>query len=771
MRTLWALLYKDIKLFLRSVGILALVLPLLMLPALRAFVSDSGAGLVPRFDIAVRDLDGTVMSRSLISQLRQVELFSEVRVLTDETDGEALNDGAAAVATIPKGLFYDLYDMTAAPVEVTLNADTPTQSALFEGIFTSVMSIVRANHAAALAVYRFAYPEGDEDAWREIRNNAGDRLALDALGRQEVFAADTASDAAGALTRRLAAGVLSLLAMFFALAAVKTVPEERSLGVLPRLRAAGGASWAFWVSKILAALALSAPAVVMTAILAGLGLISTLFLYLGLLLAAFSVMGFLASRTADPARVQRVGNLVMLASLALGGTLYPVRALPVAARALSRFTLPNLARTALDAKASGFALAETAGLLWPLYIIMALFFALSLLPTGARKSGKRFALSGGSVESGENTRKSGFFRRLMELSSFRLVQLAGGARGGAIILAAALLCAMAAGAHGGAAALKIAVCDRDNSAGARDLVSALAGVSGVEVSEMSESEGKRALLNGNYEGLLLIGHGFGDALADGGQLPLTYRAASAAGSERGAREIVAGLAVSQLRRVGCIQDARELLGRELDDAEAARLYSLFDAAAADMRGLYRVEWSDGRTAPEPFAPKPLAFGLLAALFTLLSCSGVLSARDARAASRRMRSLPGGRTLELLSALLSLWGIGFLVIFIVILPGGPGVLTVFAALLGALSFAALSLLLSRLTGPNRVDALAGLLALLMCLAGGCFADFGSLTPALSRLTLLSPAGLVTAAEGNAWAALAVLGEAAVFAGAALVFDRR
>ncbi len=768
MRTLLALIYKDVKLFLRSAGVLALVLPLLLLPVSRAFVSDTGsAGLIQGFPIAVRDLDGTVMSRSLITQLRQVELFTQVRVLDRESDEAALGGGAAAVVTVPEGFFYDLYTMSDCPVEVVLNGDMPTQSAVFEAIFTSVMGIIRASDCAAVALYRFAAHEPDEALWRQIRNSSGERLALDALGRQGVFEfADAVSDGAGALTRRLAACVLSVLAMFFALGAVKTVPEERALGVLPRLRAARGAGWAFWASKYLAALALSAPSMLASAWVAGLGLGYTSLLYAGLLAGAFAVMGVPAARLRDPGRVQRAGNLVILASLALGGTLVPARLLPGAARALSRFTLPHLAALALDARAAGFGVWETLGLVWPLYVLWGLAAVLSLPPE--RRSGNNKAKTEMIRPSGAG--EGGFFARLGKISLFRLSHLAGGVRGGALILASALVCALAAGARGDASALKIGVCLRDDSAEARELAESLDAASGVEVTVIDEREGRRALLTGELEGLLVIGRGYGEALSSGGQLPLSYRSSSSAGSARGAREIAAGLAVAQVRRAGCAQDARELLGREISEAEALRLRELFDGAAADIPELYHIATSGGRAAAEPFAPSPLGFGLLAALFTLLTCSAPLSGRDARAVRRRLRSVRHGAALELLSSLLALWGIGFAVMLAVLLPCGAEARSLCAAALGTLDLAALALALSRLSRAGAVDSLAAPTALLICLPGGCFADLAALSPALARVSLFSPAGLIAAAAASPAAAVGVMAEAACFACAAWMAER-
>ena len=56
-----------------------------------------------------RDEDQTVMSRSLIDQMEEIQLFSHVlRVGSEERAEDLLEQGAAAVITIPQFFFYEL---------------------------------------------------------------------------------------------------------------------------------------------------------------------------------------------------------------------------------------------------------------------------------------------------------------------------------------------------------------------------------------------------------------------------------------------------------------------------------------------------------------------------------------------------------------------------------------------------------------------------------------------------------------------------------------
>ena len=144
-----AALYKDLLLFLRGTGLAALVLPLVLLLAFRTGLGDlSAQAYVQPFPIAVRDQDNTLMSRSLIAQMAQIQLFSRVdRLEEGDSDQEALDAGAAAVVTVPQDFFYDLYKMEDCPVSVTLNGEMELESALFQSIFRSVMDIIAADQA------------------------------------------------------------------------------------------------------------------------------------------------------------------------------------------------------------------------------------------------------------------------------------------------------------------------------------------------------------------------------------------------------------------------------------------------------------------------------------------------------------------------------------------------------------------------------------------------------------------------------------------------
>ena len=769
MRGFLAALYKDLKLFLSGAGWLAVILPLLLLPALLAGVGDlTGVSFVRSFPIAVRDEDGTIMSRSLISQLRDIELFSEVTVLEeDETDGEALADGAAAVVTIPRDFFYDLYTMDDCPVDVTLNDSMGLESTLFETVFTSVMGIIRVNHAAGLGVYTFVYGEITPELARAMHAQSGNQLLRDALGRQRVFeAAEAGADLVGAMLRRVLTCVLGVTALFFALSAVKTLPEELDLGVLPRLRALGGGAAGFLFSKFLIAFILTLPVLALASVLSD-GGFGWLVLLDGLLLmAAFGLLLAVAAWSGSARSAQRWGNLILLLSLALGGTLWPRTRFPGALAFLGKLTLPYYASLGLEARAAGMGMAESLPLLWPLLLMGVL--GLGLAAVGLRRRRGRTAESDGAPaeDMPENAVSPAFGKRLAGLGTFKLWAVSGGTRGLAAVLIAALLCGAAAASvsGGGASALRLVVCDQDGTELSRALVERLMNAEGVELAELSEDAGRVAVLTGEREGLILIGEGYGRALTRGDDTPLYYESAAASLSAQGAREVVAGAAMAQRRRLEAASLAGEMMGRALTEEERARLDEEIQAAEDGLPALYHIAHSDGAAGLDPFAPGPMSFAALAALFTLLTAAAWCGSAESRGVERRMASLPRGRALSYVSDLMALTALGFFLMLAVLAPGGGLARAVAPAGLTSLCFAALARMLTRLTAAEgRIDALAPFLALLLCLLGGCFLDFSILSPTMAAATLVSPAGLaVRAAEGSLAAGLTLLAEGGAFA---------
>ena len=391
MKAFFACVKKDIKLFQSGAGIAAVCLPVVLMLCLMAFMGDTALGraYVAPFAIAVRDEDGTPMSRSLIRQLSEIEILSEVIRADAETDDALLSRGAAAVIRLPKDFFYRVYTMDDCPVDILLNTDMPLESALVHSMLTSVLDILSADQQAYRAVFSAAYGEQSPERQYEMYAAAAGSILDDALGRQKVFTGDgDLADAAQQLRLSFFVCAVSLLSMFVPLVTLKTLPDELAMGILPRYIAAGGSVFALLMSKLVSALALTLPpAAALFLIVQPARPLPFALTVLLLFFASFGLFLLLSACARSAARSQLYGNLTILFMLVAGGALYPVELLPRALQALAPLTLPYYALVGVRAASGGLGIADMLAALWPLVA------AAVLLPLPAmrilRKGGRR----------------------------------------------------------------------------------------------------------------------------------------------------------------------------------------------------------------------------------------------------------------------------------------------------------------------------------------------------------------------------------------------
>ena len=351
MHRLRALLLKDLTLFLRGAGLVALLLPFLLLlffaKEKESLLSD--VTLKP-FPIAIRDEDETYMSRTLIHMVGEVELFSKVDVVKEESDAELFAKGYAAVTTIPKDFFYEMYVSDKRPALLSLNEGMPLQATLYRAVFTSVMDVIRMEEAAHYGMYFFVYGKLSRQQKIDAYNETSENLFLDILGRQQVFDSDLLhSDAPSSDLRRLVSILLSVVTVLFLTGFLSSVPEERKKRILPRFVALGGNPFYFALSRYLLFLLFLTPILIAVCLLAV--QVGRLFLFLCLLVPvsavflAFSALGLYVS---GARMMRRVGSVYLLFSLILSGTIWPLRGLPVWMSYLQRLTLPDQFRMILE---------------------------------------------------------------------------------------------------------------------------------------------------------------------------------------------------------------------------------------------------------------------------------------------------------------------------------------------------------------------------------------------------------------------------------------
>lgn len=761
MKGLKAALWKDLRLFRSGVGLLTLLLPLLLLFALRLTGGASRTGVyLDPFPIAVRDRDGTVMSRSLTGQIAGVELFSQVIRAEAETDEALFSHGCAGVLTIPKDFFYDAYSMESAPIEIVLNEDMPLQASLLHSMVRSVLDLMSSDQAACRALYRFRYGTLTKELERQLWEESAQRLVMDALGRRRIFdSAVQASNAQALLENSFLSCALSMLCLFFALSSVWTLPEELDSGILPRFLAAGGRWSAFFLSKLLTGAMAALPSLLLL-----LGFFSperpgpVLLLTLLLYLSAFGLALALAVWAGQQDALRRWSSLFLLLSLLFGGSLYPPERLPPAARVFSRLTLPYHAQRGLDAITAHTGIPRLLLSQWPVLLLGLAGLLIAL--TGFRRKRRRGRppLQGqpGLSEPFSSPACSRRLPRLLSVALHRALAMSGGGRGVACLLCCMALCGALAGAaleQDAPAALELAAVDSGGPL-ASELLDRLAAQNGVRLRRVTAGEGQSLLAQGAVEGLLLLGSDYDAALRAGTDPTLSYRSAPSSVSSQAAQEIIAGQFAAQRAQVRALLEAQAYLGRPLTPEEERSLTLSIQTEQTQAPPLYRTVSRSGPPASSDalLQPSVLGFAALAVMLTLFPWAAWTGRPDVRRVERRMFSLPGGKALSYGGDALALLTLGLAAGLAVLLPSGLPTPAALAAL-AAYSFCVtgLALALTRLTALNsRMDLLSPFLALISCLAGGCFGAAPSLSPALRTLSLLTPQGLALLAQrGTLW----------------------
>lgn len=781
MHRLRALLLKDLTLFLRGAGMVALLLPFLLLlffaKEKESLLSD--VTLKP-FPIAIRDEDETYMSRTLIHMVGEVELFSKVDVVKEESDAELFAKGYAAVTTIPKDFFYEMYVSDKRPALLSLNEEMPLQATLYRAVFTSVMDVIRMEEAAHYGMYFFVYGKLNRQQKIDAYNETSENLFLDILGRQQVFDSDLLhSDAPSSDLRRLAAILLSVVTVLFLTGFLSSVPEERKKRILPRFVALGGNPFYFALSRYLLFLLFLTPILIAVCLLDV--QVGRLFLFLCLLVPvsavflAFSALGLYVS---GARMMRRVGSVYLLFSLILSGTIWPLRGLPVWMSYLQRLTLPDQFRMILEMPTP----MESGREMIPFLLVHLFLFLFGwMLPRfyrpkreeEQRKKGRSTFQNPAEVaenlqtergmncaEVAENAqtiaeedrpkgRTKALFRGcLLTLSKLRLIAGRRREAGGMILVL--LLCGFLTAflQKGEGREIHLLIWDEDQTQRSAELVERMTKVDGLRVSlkdrKEAEGERKRDLITGDAEGMLVIPSGYGRAIVTGKDARLHFESKASSFSNQGLREIIAGQNNILKAEARARLEAQKRLSHPLSEQENHDLSQWMKREESTFPPLYKIE-TEKETEPEgsfkdPFAPDSFHFAIFGVMILLFAEAEVFASVDHRRVERRMRAYPQGVFMMRFSDLAALVLTGGGVLLCFLLPGQAVFQRFVPVLFFLIILASLALLLAyRSKNAGRNGAVAPYLALLLGLGGGCFTDVSAFSGLLGKVYPFLPSG--------------------------------
>lgn len=802
MKGFFAAIWKDGRLFLRKGGLFILLFPLLLFP-LFAFFFQGQSGQMQAFPVMVIDEDQTIMSKTLIREMEKVELFSSVIKEEGEIGQEgrerAFQEGVVGILRIPKDFFYTAYRFEGEPVDLSLNANRPTESLLFQSIFTSIMEIMEKEQEISKGVFHALYGESlSKQEEESLYEHASERLLTAVLKRQLVFDEEgQSSQVEKALSLRIFSFIFFFLLAFCALSSVFSVPEEEKKGIPQRFALLGGRG--FFLSKLfflfLSALpllllclfalqkSLDLPPEQLTpiAFILCVELLSFFFFFYQL----FRIMG-------EESTAKLLSFSLLFLGILYTGKLFGESNAPELVKRLSPITVNRMVLEGVRRGLSFSTLLSTALplLLWDalalaLGILSGIYFKLKTfskrrtisrkLQRESKRQDGQFGQDRpdgqyGQYRPGGQDRQDEQYRQYRpggqyksyeksplpfpcSLLSLRFSLLLGGGRG-FLLLVLFLLSLFAYSRVGGKEKLSLMLVREDQGAWSEELIQELQQEKGLQVEVVENQEAKKALLEGSVEGILWIKEGFtGDTEGRGS---LHYESSADSLAEMGIREIVAALSSTLRMEKGALAYGESLLGRSLNETEKEAIEESI-VKSKRTEPLYQIQELKGERGRSLFQPKREAVLGFVLYFFLFSLGTALGREEEKRVFQRSRTYPAGRIRYHLSGIL-LFGLLSLGFFLVLegrtilgieKEGGLRLAVLYKnlllPLLCTLGFSFFLYSFARrlsysLFGAEMAGGLSLSLGLLFSFLGGSFVDFSSLSNIPSFIPYLSPIGI-------------------------------
>ena len=778
MKGFFAAIWKDGRLFLRKGGLFILLFPLLLFP-LFAFFFQGQSGQMQAFPVMVIDEDQTIMSKTLIREMEKVELFSTVIKEEGEIGQEgrekAFQEGVVGILRIPKDFFYTAYRFEGEPVDLSLNANRPTESLLFQSIFTSIMEIMEKEQEISKGVFHALYGESlSKQEEESLYEHASERLLTAVLKRQLVFDEEgQSSQVEKALSLRIFSFIFFFLLAFCAMSSVFSVPEEEKKGIPQRFALMGGRG--FFLSKLFFLFLSALPLLLLClfALQKSLDLpmeqlIPIAFILCVELLSFFFFFYQLFRIMGEESTAKLLSFSLLFLGILYTGKLFGESNAPELVKRLSPITVN---RMVLEGVRRGLSFSTLLSTALPLLFWDALALALGIFSgilSKLKTFSKRRTFSRNLQRESKRQdgpygqdRPGGQYKSYEKsalpfpgsLLSLRFSLLLGGGRG-FLLLVLFLLSLFAYSRVGGKEKLSLMLVREDQGAWSEELIQEIQQEQGLQVEVVENQEAKKALLEGSVEGVLWIKEGFtGDTEGRGS---LHYESSADSLAEMGIREIVAALSSTLRMEKGALAYGESLLGRSLNETEKEAIEQSI-VKSKRTEPLYQIQEIKGERGRSLFQPKREAVLGFVLYFFLFSLGTALGREEEKKVFQRSRTYPAGRLRYHLSGIL-LFGLLSLGFFLVLegrtvlgieKEGGLRLAELYKdlllPLLCTLGFSFFLYSFARrlsysVFGAEMAGGLSLSLGLLFSFLGGSFIDFSSLSNIPSFIPYLSPIGI-------------------------------
>lgn len=793
MKGFFAAIWKDGKLFLRKGGLFILLFPLLLFP-LFAFFFQGQSGQMQAFPVMVIDEDQTIMSKTLIREMEKVELFSTVIKEEGEIGQEgrekAFQEGVVGILRIPKDFFYTAYRFEGEPVDLSLNANRPTESLLFQSIFTSIMEIMEKEQEISKGVFHALYGESlSKQEEESLYEHASERLLTAVLKRQLVFDEEgQSSQVEKALSLRIFSFIFFFLLAFCALSSVFSVPEEEKKGIPQRFALLGGRG--FFLSKLFFLFLSALPLLLLClfALQKSLDLsleqlIPIAFIFCIELLSFFFFFYQLFRIMGEESTAKLLSFSLLFLGILYTGKLFGESNAPELVKRLSPITVNRMVLEGVRRGLSFSTLLSTAlplllwdalalalGILSGIYFKLKTFFKQKAFSRKLQRESKRQDGQFGQDRPDGLDRQDeqyGQYRHggqdksyeksalpfPCSLLSLRFSLLLGGGRG-FLLLVLFLFSLFAYSRVGGKEKLSLMLVREDQGAWSEELIQELQQEKGLQVEVVENQEAEKALLEGSVEGVLWIKEGFTGDMEGRGSLH--YESSADSLAEMGIREIVAALSSTLRMEKGALAYGESLLGRRLNETEKEAIEQSI-VKSKRTEPLYQIQEMKGERGRSLFQPKREAVLGFVLYFFLFSLGTALGTEEEKKVFQRSRTYPAGRLRYHLSGIL-LFGLLSLGFFLVLegrtilgieKEGGFRLVELYKdlllPLLCTLGFSFFLYSFARrlsysVFGAEIAGGLSLSIGLLFSFLGGSFVDFSSLSNIPSFIPYLSPIGI-------------------------------
>lgn len=348
---------NDLKVFFGDWKAAALLIGLpfvficLFLAALSPFLNHNR--FVEQFGAAIVDKENSVESRMLISQFVNSEATAKLMKVSVMDEASAMKEldenKLAAVVIIPEGFTYSVSIGENKPFIVIGNKSKPLLSAQVRNYMQGAANLVSAAQSGVMTAFRYYEKIRSSDEFYDKKYaDSIVYFSLKAMGRYNVFSERQISDIPDVTPAEyFTACLLAVFLMFAGLPGMKSLVNEKSLGITGRLTVSPVRGWQIITAKFITAFLLGIAQLLLIIILTsvifkaywGGPVWQILLMFAAVIFSSAAWAVFVAAIAPTPASADIIGNLGILIMAVVGGSIYPLTSMPDIVKRLSDFTV------------------------------------------------------------------------------------------------------------------------------------------------------------------------------------------------------------------------------------------------------------------------------------------------------------------------------------------------------------------------------------------------------------------------------------------------